>query len=48
MENLHGRMHVFVPSCLKFTRKHKNMYVFISLGASFDPHYIIMEKGSIY
>ena len=39
-----GNMHVFVFSCLKFTRKLKNVcfHVFSPFSASFYPHYIII------
>ena len=48
MENLHGNMHVFVLLCLKLTRKHKNMHVFmyfLHLVPPYTPQYIIMAKG---
>ena len=48
MENLHGNVHVFVLSCLKFTEKHRNTQVFmyfVHLVPIFTAHYIIMVKG---
>ena len=48
MEKIHGNMHIFVLTCYKSTRKHKNMHVsmyFLHLVLTFTPHYIITDKG---